>query len=137
MMFSEMKARGLYPPAYSVRQESAIPTVTVTLLNEQRPAVWEQVSAFIDKNGAIANRDLRQIAGLETLQATRMLKGWVEKGLLVMHGSGKRDATYRKPNSAPTHEELLRFDRDEFVTSSDELTRNSPTDRKVKKRARR
>ncbi|MGE5513022.1 MAG: RNA-binding domain-containing protein [Bacteroidota bacterium] len=106
MMFSEMKARGLYPPRYFVRQESAIPSVTVVLLNEQRPAVWEQVSAFIDKNGSIANQDLRKIAGLETLQATRMLKNWVEKGLLVKHGSGKRDATYRKPTE-PIHGELM------------------------------
>ena len=40
-----------------------------------------------------------KIAGLETLKATRMLKGWVEKGLLAMHGSGKKDTTYRKPNA--------------------------------------
>jgi len=112
MMFSEMRAGGLYPPRYSVRQESAIPSVTVTLLNEQRPAVWEQVSAFVDKNGAIANRDLRKIANLETLQATRMLKSWVEKGLLVMCGSGKRDATYRKPTES-AHSDLLLFDGDE------------------------
>lgn len=112
MMFHEMKARGLYPPRYAVRQEAAIPTVTVTLLNEKRPAIWEQVSAFVDKNGSIANRDLRKIAGLETLQATRMLKGWVAKGLLVMHGEGKRDANYRKPEAQPT--DLLLFDEGSF-----------------------
>ena len=105
-----MKTRGLYPPRYVVRQESAIPTVVVTLLNEQRPAVWEQVSAFVDKNGRIANRDLRKIANLETLQATRMLKGWVAKGLLVMHGGGKRDTTYRKPGSESADGDLLLFD---------------------------
>ena len=114
MMFNEMKARGLYPPRYAVGQRSAIPTVTVTLLNEQRPAVWEQVSAFIDKNGAIANRDLRKIANLETLQATRMLKGWVANGLLVIHGGGKRDATYRKPSSESTDGDLLLFDGGKF-----------------------
>jgi ATP-dependent DNA helicase RecG len=99
MMFGEMKAKGLYPPRYEVRHESAVPTVTVTLLNEQRPAVWEQVSAFLDKHGSIANRDLRKIANLDTLKATRMLRGWVEKGLLVMHGSGKKDARYGRPHA--------------------------------------
>ena len=64
--------------------------MTVRLLNEQRPAIWEQVSSFVDRNGSIANRDLRKIADLETLQATRMLKGWVEKGILVSQGSGKK-----------------------------------------------
>jgi ATP-dependent DNA helicase RecG len=112
MMFHEMKARGLYPPQYAVRQEAAIPTVTVTLLNDKRPAIWEQVSAFIDKNGSIANRDLRKISGLETLHATRMLKAWVAKGLLVMHGEGKRDANYRKPETTTT--DLLLFDQGDF-----------------------
>lgn len=110
MMFSEMKARGLYPPRYAVRQDSAIPVVTVILLNEERPAVWERVSAFIDKHGAIANRDLREITSLETLQATRMLKGWVEKGLLLKEGGGKRDAKYRK-TSQLEHDDLLLFDK--------------------------
>jgi hypothetical protein len=131
MMFSEMKAKGLYPPRYAVRLESAIPSVTVTLLNEQRPAVWEQVSAFIDKNGAIANRDLRTIANWETLQATRMLKSWVEKGLLVMHGSGKRDANYRKPSSDPEHGDLLLFDSGKFATNSNDDMLEPPTDQMV------
>lgn len=98
MMFGEMKEKGLYPPRYAVGKDAAVPTVTVTLLNEQRPAVWEQVSAYIDKHGSIANRELRKIASLETLRATRMFKGWVDKGLLVMRGSGKKDARYSKPN---------------------------------------
>jgi ATP-dependent DNA helicase RecG len=116
MMFSEMKSKGLYPPRYSVRQDSAIPVVTVTLLNEERPAVWEQVSAFVDKHGAIANRDLRKIANTETLRATRMLQGWVALGLLVMHGGGKRDATYRKP-AEQGHGDLLLFDNEENMNN--------------------
>lgn len=102
MMFAEMRASGLYPPQYAVNRDAAVPTVTVTLLNEQRPAVWEQVSDWIDRHGFIANRDLRQIAGVETLQASRMFKGWVERGLLVADDSkGKRGTVYRKPVTPP------------------------------------
>ena len=97
MMFAEMRAKGLYPPQYVVHRDAAMPSVTVTLLNEQRPAVWEQVSDWLDRRGEIANRDLRQIAGVETLEASRMLKNWVEKGLLLPDDSkGKRGTVYRK-----------------------------------------
>lgn len=99
MMFAAMRSTGLYPPRYTSHTSTAIPTVTVTLLNESRPEIWEQVSAFLDANGEMANRDLRKIVGADTLQATRLLKGWVEKGLIVRQGSGKRNASYRKPSS--------------------------------------
>lgn len=102
MMFAEMRASGLYPPQYAVNRDAAVPTVTVTLLNEQRPAVWEQVSDWIDRHGLIANRDLRKIAGVETLQASRMFKGWVESGLLVADDcKGKRGTVYRRPVAPP------------------------------------
>lgn len=102
MMFAEMRASGLYPPQYAVNRDAAIPAVTVTLLNEQRPAVWEQVSDWIDRQGFIANRDLRQIAGVETLEASRMLKGWVVSSLLIADDSkGKRGTVYRKPITPP------------------------------------
>jgi ATP-dependent DNA helicase RecG len=108
MMFSEMKARGLYPPNYFVHHESVIPTVTVRLLNEQRPAIWEQVSSFVDRNGSIANRDLRKIADLETLQATRMLKGWVEKGILVSQEVAKKYELSKETNDLAQND-LLSF----------------------------
>jgi ATP-dependent DNA helicase RecG len=114
MMFSEMKAKGLYPPRYAVHQETAVPTVTVTLLNEARPAIWEQVSAYIDKHGEIANRNLREIANVETLHATRMLKGWVALGLLVMSGSGKKNTVYKKPSARDPSDDLLLFNHDAF-----------------------
>lgn len=102
MMFATMRAEGLYPPQYSVNRETAVPCVTVTLLNESRPAIWEQVSGWIDLHGDMANRDLRVITGSETLEATRMLKGWVESGLLVKDDSkGKRGTVYRKPGRLP------------------------------------
>ena len=42
--------------------------------NEERSAIWEQVSDWIDRNGSISNRELRRIAGIETLKASKMLK---------------------------------------------------------------
>lgn len=102
MMFAEMRASGLYPPQYAVSRDPAVPTVMVTLLNEQRPAIWEQVSDWIDRHDAIANRHLREIANVETLEASRMLKGWVDSGLLVADDSkGKRGTVYRKPVAPP------------------------------------
>jgi ATP-dependent DNA helicase RecG len=52
-------SRMLYPPQYSLNIEAAVETVTLTLLNEERPAAWVQVSDWLDRNGPIANRHLR------------------------------------------------------------------------------
>lgn len=105
MMYATMRAQGLYPPQYAVNRDAALPSVTVALLNERRPAVWEQVSDWIDRHGEIANRDLRQIAEVETLEATRMLRGWVERGLLLMDEShGKRGTVYRKAAPKPEND---------------------------------
>lgn len=102
MMFAEMRASGLYPPQYAVNRDAAVPSVMVTLLDEERPAMWEQVSDWIDRTGFIANRDLRQIAGVETLEASRILKAWVGNGLLLADDSkGKRGTVYRKPVAPP------------------------------------
>jgi ATP-dependent DNA helicase RecG len=99
MMFAEMRAANLYPPFYSENRESAHPTVTVVLRNEERPPIWEQVSDWIDRNGALANSDLCRIAALDTLRASKMPKGWVAQGILLRDDAGgKRHTVYRKPN---------------------------------------
>ena len=82
MMFAEMRAANLYPPFYNENSDAAQPSVIVSLLNEERPPIWEQVSDWIDRNGPIANSDLCSIAGVNTLRASRMLKRWVEQGVL-------------------------------------------------------
>ncbi len=70
----------------------------MTLLNEERPPVWEQVSDWIDRNGPLSNSELCAIAGLDTLKASKLLKRWVAQGLLVSDTSrGKRHAAYLKP----------------------------------------
>lgn len=99
MMFAEMRAANLYPPFYSENRESAQPTVTVMLRNEERPPIWEQVSDWIDRNGVLANSDLCRIAAVDTLRASKMLKGWVAQGILLRDDAGgKRHTVYRKPN---------------------------------------
>ncbi|MBU1360094.1 MAG: putative DNA binding domain-containing protein [Gammaproteobacteria bacterium] len=98
MMFNLMKISGLYPPQYRELREQAQEAISVTLLNEERPPVWEQVSDWMDRHGPIANGDLCAIADLDTLKASKQLKRWVDQGLLVADPNrGKRNMVYRKP----------------------------------------
>jgi ATP-dependent DNA helicase RecG len=118
MMFSTMKEQGLFPPQYTLNERTDIPYVQVTLRNEKRPQIWEQVSDWIERNGFIADRHLREIAEVETLEATRMLKAWLEKGLLVKDASGgKKGTVYRKPESKPAKELGLFSNDNENKTS--------------------
>jgi len=77
MMFAQMAHASLYEPLYREQLEAAVPTLVVTLPNEERPPLWVQVSDWIDHNGPIANGKLREIFGMETLTATKQLKQWV------------------------------------------------------------
>lgn len=97
MMFSLMRAGKLYPPLYRELREQAQEAISVTLLNEESPPIWAQVSDWIDRNGPIANSDLCAIAELDTLRASKLLKRWVEQELLVRDASrGKRYIVYSK-----------------------------------------
>ena len=42
MMFVEMAAAKLYPPQYRQNTEAAVETLSVTLFNEDRPAIWKK-----------------------------------------------------------------------------------------------
>ena len=80
----------------------------VTLLNLVRPTAWDEVSHWIDKQGSIAHAELREIAKLDTLRASKMLAVWVEQGLLVeLPGRGKRNTAYTKPARPAEHASLL------------------------------
>lgn len=97
MMFAEMALAKLYPPQYRESAETAIESVTVTLLNLQRPTAWDEVSDWIDRKGAIANADVVRIAKVDTLKASKLLGAWREQGLLVpLPGRGKRNMAYTK-----------------------------------------
>ncbi|HEY4081156.1 MAG TPA: ATP-binding protein [Burkholderiaceae bacterium] len=107
MMFSLMRVGNLYPPQYRELREQAQEAISVMLLNEERPPVWEQVSDWMDRNGPIANGDLCKVAGLDTLKASKQLKRWVDQGLLVADPNrGRRNMVYRKPADATASQSL-------------------------------
>ena len=98
MMFAEMASAKLYPPQYRQNTEAAVESVTVTLLNLERPTVWDEVSHWIDTHGEIANRQLREITKLDTLEASRMLRTWVTQGVLIaLPSASRQQARYTKP----------------------------------------
>jgi ATP-dependent DNA helicase RecG len=108
MMFAEMAHAQLYPPQYRQDTQAATETVVVTLLNAERPSVWDEVSNWIDHHGPIGNADLRRIAGIETLKASKLFKAWVEQGLLEpLPGRAKRMTAYIKPTQPAEQPSLL------------------------------
>jgi len=111
MMFGEMAAAQLYPPQYRQNTEAAVETLSLTLFNEDRPAVWVEVNDWIERNGPIANADVCRIAAVDTLKASKMLRGWVERGLLEhLPGRARSNAAYRRPSQADEQLGLLQAD---------------------------
>lgn len=84
-----------------IHQAMSLATLVVTLLNEERPPLWVQVSDWIDRNGPIANGKLREISGLDTLAASKQLRQWVAQGVLVaLPAPSRQQARYTKPELA-------------------------------------
>lgn len=101
MMFAQMAQASLYEPLYREQLDAAVPTLVVTLLNEERPPLWVQVSDWIDRNGPIANGTLREISGLDTLASSKQLRQWVAQGVLVaLPAASRQQASYTKPELA-------------------------------------
>lgn len=108
MMFGEMAAAQLYPPQYRQNTETAVQTLSLTLFNEDRPAVWTEVNDWVERNGPIANADVCRIANVDTLKASKMLRAWVDRGLLEpLPGRVRSNAAYRKPTQADEQLGLL------------------------------
>ncbi|MEM5364831.1 ATP-binding protein [Paraburkholderia azotifigens] len=108
MMFAEMALANLYPPQYRQNTEVAVESVTVTLLNHERPGAWDEVSAWLDQSGSIANADVCRIAKVDTLKASKLLALWREQGLLVaLPGRGKRNMAYAKAAQGADQSGLL------------------------------
>ena len=100
MMFGTMREAGLYPPLYLTRPSLEREAVLTVLWNENRPGLWEQVSDYIQQHGSIGNADVRQLIGTDdTLTASKILKTWVEQGLLVVANpsAAKQFRRYSKP----------------------------------------
>lgn len=118
MMFGEMAAAQLYPPQYRQNTEAAVETLSLTLFNEDRPAVWVEVNDWVERNGPIANADVCRIAGVDTLKASKMLRAWVDRGLLEpLPGRARSNAAYRRPSQADEQLGLLQADDDSSVES--------------------
>lgn len=100
MMFGTMKDAGLYPPLYLTRPRLPRDAVRVYLRNENRPSIWEQVSDFLDKHTEIGNAEVRCLMQSDdTLKASKMLKSWVDQGLLEVSNpdAGRNVRKYRRP----------------------------------------
>jgi ATP-dependent DNA helicase RecG len=108
MMFAEMAQAKLYPPQYRENVETAIESVTVTLLNLMRPSAWDEVSNWMDRHGFIANAEVVRIAKVDTLKASKLLAAWREQGLIApLPGRGKRNMAYVKPAQGADRQGLL------------------------------
>ncbi|MDP3056985.1 MAG: ATP-binding protein [bacterium] len=96
-MFKVMKEQNLYEPLYfppTLRPNS----VLLILLNLHKVQYWDTVSKYVDENYRITNKKAREITGLnDVLKMSRLLKAWVDKGLLEKIGLAKKDSYYRKP----------------------------------------
>lgn len=97
-MFKIMREYNLYEPLYfppSIRPNS----VLLVLFNLQRIEYWDTVSKYLDKHYRITNGETRRITGVrDTLKMSRLLKSWVDKGLLQkVGGKAKKVVYYIKP----------------------------------------
>lgn len=104
MMIETMQRASLYPPLFVTPPDGSREAVLVILLNEARPSAWQQVEEYLGTHGDIGNAEVRSI--LETddpLRASKLLRNWVERGLLVVvnPSSGKRARRYRRAGVAP------------------------------------
>lgn len=97
-MFSIMHTHNLYEPLYLPPQIKPH-SVQVILLNAQRIEYWDIVSQYLDRHASISNQEARKITGInDTIRMSRLLKGWVKKGLLEKRvTTSKKETIYNKP----------------------------------------
>ena len=93
-MFKVMKEHNLYEPLYfpaSIRPNS----VLLFLLNIQKTEYWDTVNKYLEEHYRITNNEARRITGItDTLKMSRLLKSWVDKGLLEKRGGRAKKVTY-------------------------------------------
>lgn len=101
MMIGTMRESGLYPPLYLTRPRIEREAVVTILRNQNRPSVWEQVVDYVKAHGNIGNAELRQLLSTnDTLGASKLLKAWVEQGLLEVANpeAGRNVRRYTLPD---------------------------------------
>ena len=95
-MFELMKTHNLYEPIYfptTISQNN----VLLFLVNLHKVDYWDTVSQYLDRYGSISNQLARNSTGIsDTLQVSRLLGDWVNKGLLERKGGKTRGAYYVK-----------------------------------------
>ncbi|MEW6109750.1 MAG: ATP-binding protein, partial [Nitrospirota bacterium] len=97
-MFRVMSELNLYEPLFfppSIRPNS----VLLILLNLHKIEYWDIVNKYLDEHYRITNIIARKITGInDTLKVSRLLKSWVDKGLLQkIGGKAKKVIYYVKP----------------------------------------
>lgn len=107
MMFATMEQSHLYPPVYQTEADLNREVVVVKLLNEARVSAWDQVETWLKTHPSIGNADLRLILNTDkAVKASKMLRQWVDSGLLVPIGAGDRNRRYRRKGLSDTIREL-------------------------------
>ena len=101
MMYATMEQSHLYPPVYQTEQELGREAVLVKLLNEARVSAWDQVDTWLKTHDSIGNADLRLILNTDNMtKASKMLRAWVDAGLLVPTGTSPQNRRYRRKKLA-------------------------------------
>src|SRR3989339_534848 len=93
-MFRVMEDENLYSPVYfptSLKPN----TVFLILYNIEKVEAWDIVNKYLESNYRITNKIARQITDVpDTLKMTRVLKKWVEEGLLQKVGTNAKKVVY-------------------------------------------
>jgi ATP-dependent DNA helicase RecG len=98
-MRAEMDRESLYPPVF-ITYPHLQDAVRVVLFNTKRPSEWDKVAHYLStKEKYLTNEKVRTIIGNpDTAKVSRILKKWVDQGLLVKIDTGaKKTVKYRLP----------------------------------------
>lgn len=104
MMRRTMRQSDLYPPIFLNQGAGGKESVLVQLSNLNRPSIWSQVEDYLDRVGSIANAEVRALLHTDNaVRASRMLKNWVDLGLLelVDPDAPKQQRRYQRPGISP------------------------------------
>lgn len=96
---SEMDRSNLYPPVF-FSYPHLRDSVRIVLFNAQRGTEWDKVAYYLThKEKYVTNEKVRAIIGNpDTSKVSKILKKWVEKGLLIKVETGaKKTVKYRLP----------------------------------------